>query len=322
MRYNPCFKLYKPLIFTIKKARVKVFFLLLFCSLSVQCTKKERPLGHSKNPIKLAFIPSVDARLIQDHSKKIKAYLEKHSPYKFKIFIPASYIVVVEAIGTKKADIIFMNTFGYLLAHEKYDAQAKLIVVRHGLKTYRSEFLVRADSKIKKLEDLNGKKIAFVDPISTSGYILPFYILKQRGIKPKETVFAMRHGNVVTMVRQKQVDAGAAFYVPKVDNQIQDARRMVLSQYPKVEKEIKILSLTPPIPNAPVVFRKGISPSIEEKVIDLLMKYVKSPEGKENFKKMYAITGLERVTDADYEGVRKMMNTMGINIKSVLKKKK
>ena len=126
--------------------------------------------------------------LFKTAPKKIKAYLEKNSPYKFKIFIPSSYIVVVEAIGTKKADIIFMNTFGYLLAHKKYDAQAKLIVVRHGLKSYRSEFLVRADSKIKKLEDLNGKKVAFVDPISTSGYILPFYLLKQKGIKPKETV--------------------------------------------------------------------------------------------------------------------------------------
>ena len=300
---------------------MRVLFLFLLCSLSTQCTKKERPLGHPQNPIKLAFIPSVDARLIQDSSKEIKAYLEKNSPYKFKILIPSSYIVVVEAIGTKKADIIFMNTFGYLLAHEKYGAKAKLIVVRNGLKSYQSEFLVRADSKIKTLQDLNGKKIAFVDPISTSGYILPFYLLKQKNIKPKETVFAMRHGNVVTMIQQKQVDAGAVFYVPKNKNKLQDARRLVLSQYPQVEKEIKILALTPSIPNAPVVFRKDIPPSIEKNVIDLLIKYIKTPEGRSRFEKIYAVTDLEKTTDATYENVRKMIKEMGINIQGTLKRK-
>ena len=297
-------------------------FLLFLSSLSIQCTRKKWPLGHLKNPIKLAFIPSVDTRLIEDHSKQIKAYFEKHSPYKFKTFVPSNYIVVVEAIGTKKADIIVMNTFGYLLAHQKYGAKAKLIVVRHGLRSYRSEFLVRADSTIKTLEDLNGKKIAFVDPVSTSGYILPFYFLKRKGIKPKETVFAMRHGSVVTMVQQKQVDAGAAFYVPKINNQLQDARRLVLSQYPNVEKEIKILSLTSPIPNAPVVFRKGLPSDIEEKIIQLFIRFIQNPEGKNSFEKMYAITDFERTTDAEYDGIRKIFKDLNVNVYDLLKKKK
>jgi ABC-type phosphate/phosphonate transport system substrate-binding protein len=51
-------------------------------------------------------------------------------------------------------------------------------------------------------------EIAYVDPSSTSGFILPKALLDQKGIKPSESVFAMRHDNVVTMVYQKQVDAG------------------------------------------------------------------------------------------------------------------
>ena len=302
-----------------------LYLLFLFIGLSgtnIQCTKKKYALGSIQNPIKLAFIPSVDVNLIEDTSKKIKSYFEKHSSYKFKIFIPSNYIVVVEAIGTKKADVIIMNTFGYLLAHQKYGAKAKLIVVRHGMKSYRSAFLARSDSNIKSLEDLHGKKVAFVDPVSTSGYILPSYFLKTKGISPKETVFAMRHGNVVTMIHQKQVDAGATFYVDKINNKMQDARRLVLSQYPEVEKEIKILSLTPPIPNAPVVFRKGLPPSLEEKVINLLIEYIKSPKGKENFKNLYAITEFQRTTDSEYDSIRKMFKKMNVDVYKVLETKK
>ena len=39
-------------------------------------------------------------------------------------------------------------------------------------------------------------------------------MFEKMGIKPSETVFAMRHDNVVTMVYQGQVAAGATYYAP------------------------------------------------------------------------------------------------------------
>src|SRR6185437_3716402 len=116
------------------------------------------------------------------------------------------------SFGTNRADVAALNTYGYIIAHEKYGAEARLITIRYGDSTYKAQFLARSDSGIKKLEDLNGKKIAFVDPASISGYLLPLKYLKDRGIKPKETMFAMRHDNVISMIYQHQVDAGATFY--------------------------------------------------------------------------------------------------------------
>ena len=68
-------------------------------------------------------------------------------------------------------------------------------------------------------------------------------ILKQNHITPSSTVFSLKHDNVVTMVYQKQVDAGATFYSPpSKEGLIRDARILVKSQYPDVEEKIKILT--------------------------------------------------------------------------------
>ncbi len=295
--------------------------------LTTACTKKTAELGSEENPVKLHFVPSVDAKVIEDNSKSFKAYLEKNTPYKYEITIPQSYIAVVEAFGTKRADVAAFNTFGYILAHEKYGAEARLTVLRHGSATYQSQFIVKADSTIKKLEDLAGKKIAFVEPASTSGYLLPLKTLNEKGIKAKETVFAGKHDNVVSMVYQGQVDAGATFYSPpskddKGVEQMEDARRLVLTQYPDVEKKVVILSLSEPITNDPIVFRKEMPEEMKTKIAESMMAFIATPEGKEAFKAIYGVTEVKKATDTDYEAVRTMLKAAGASAEELMKAKK
>lgn len=304
-----------------------VIALAAFAFVGTACTKKNAELGTEANPVKLHFVPSVDAKVIEDNSKTFKTYLEKNTPYKYEVTIPQSYIAVVEAFGTKRADVAAFNTFGYILAHEKYGAEAKLTVLRHGLATYQSQFIVKAGSPIKSLEDLNGKKIAFVEPASTSGYLLPLKTLNEKGIKPKEVVFAGKHDNVVSMVYQGQVDAGATFYSPphkneKGEEEIEDARRLVLTQYPDVKEKVVILSLSEPITNDPVVFRKEMPEEMKNKIADAMVSFVGTDEGKAAFKAIYGITEVKKATDADYDAARAMLKSTGANAEELLNKKK
>ena len=284
------------------------------------CTSKKGELGTEKNPVKLFFIPSVDAKVIEDNSKTFKEYLEKNTPYKFEVSIPQSFIAVVEAFGTKRADVAAINTFGYILAHNKYGAEAKVTFIRHGSPTYQAQFIAKEGGSIKTLSDLNGKKIAFVDPASTSGFLLPKKILKDKNINPKEEVFAMRHDSVVSMVYQGQVDGGATFYSPKAEGEIQDARRLVKAQYPDVEQKIKIIELTEPIPNDPMIFRKDMPEEMKKVIVDALMKFVATPEGRNAFDKIYGVTELKLASDADYVPVKKMFESLNLDVESLMKK--
>ncbi len=307
------------------KKIVALFGLLLVLVLMTSCTFEKKELGTEDNPVKLFFVPSVEAKTLADKSKVVKRLLEELTPYKFEVRIPESYIAVVEAFGAKRVDIAALNTFGYILAHEKFKAEALLTVVRYGSSTYRSTILARSDGKIKKLEDLVGKTIAYVDPASTSGYLLPLKELREKKIETGKHVFAMTHDAVVSMIYKGRVDAGAAFYSPPAAGEIQDARRLVKTQYPDVEEKIKILHLTSDIPNEPVVFRKDMPEKMKKDIVEAFMKLIEMPEGKDAVSKLFGITELKKSTDADYDSVRTMIKTLGTSAANLIenaKKKK
>ncbi len=285
---------------------------------NVGCTVKRAPLGTKENPVKVFLIPSVDAQMLKDKAKNLKVALEKATGYSIKLSVPSSYIAVVEAFGTKKADVAVMNTFGYLLAHSKYDVEAKLMVTRFGRKSYKSQIIVRADSDIKTVEDLNGKKFAFVDPASASGHILAKDLFNKKGIKLGQEMFSQKHDSVVTMVYQKQVDAGATFYSPLRDGAIQDARRLVKTQFPDVEDKVKILTLTDAIPNDPIIFRKEIETDMKEKLVNAFVDFMESPEGMKTFEQLYLVDGVVKVDDSAYDSVRKILGGLGLNLEKMV----
>jgi phosphonate transport system substrate-binding protein len=283
---------------------------------------KEGELGTKSNPIKFFFTPSVDAKMITQNAKPLVDFLHKETGYYFETAVPQSYVAVVEAFGTNKADIAIMNTFSYLLAHEKFGAEARLRVVRvNNETTYRGQIITRFDSGIDSLKDLEGKKIAYVDAASTSGYILPKALLKKKGIQTAEESFGMKHDNVVTMVYQKQVDAGATFYSPRDPKTgiIQDARGRVVKQFPDVEQKIKIIALTEAIPNDPCMFRKGLPEKMKDKITKALIKFVDTPEGKEALDQIYSVRGLVPTKDSDYNVLRDLLSSLNFSIKNIVK---
>ncbi|HEX4926145.1 MAG TPA: phosphate/phosphite/phosphonate ABC transporter substrate-binding protein [Bdellovibrionales bacterium] len=297
----------------------KFVFVLVLGLLLGACTKERGELGSEKNPVKFFFVPSVDSKRLLEQAKIVENYLHANTPYKFTVAVPSSYVAVVEAFGTNRADVASLNTFGYIMANEKYGTQARLIVIRNGQDTYQAQIVARADSDIKKLEDINGKKFAFVDPASTSGYLLPAKLFADKNIKPSETMFAQKHDNVIMMIHQKQVDAGATFYSPPEEGKIQDARRLVKTQIPDVEKSIKIVELTEAIPNDPIVFRKDMPEEMKTKIAQALQAFIKTEEGKKAFYESYSITDFKLATDSNYDGVRDMLKKLGKTAGSLMK---
>jgi phosphonate transport system substrate-binding protein len=297
--------------------------ILAFIVISSAKELNEGALGTRSNPIKIYFTPSVDAKRISFNAKALVDYLEKETGYYYRTAVPASFIAVVEAFGTKKVDIAAINTFSYLMANAKYGAQAKLRIVRDNNQTsYKGQFITRYDSGIDSLQDLNGRSFAYVDPSSTSGYILPKAMLDRMHIKPSETVFAMRHDNVVTMVYQGQVAAGATYYAPPdpKTGEILDARMRVEKQFPDVAQKIKIIGFTEDIPNDPWVFRKDMDKEMENKIINALIKFVHTDAGRKAMYDIYDIVGLVRTKDSDYNKLRHLLEEQHISFENLVKK--
>lgn len=327
---------------------MRAMFCLILLSLGVLACA-DAPVGSKKRPFTMYFVPSVDAQDIANHSAVLEEYLEKYisqglygrdEGFHIKSAVPTSYISVVEAFGTKKADFAAFTTSAYVLAKDikKYNIEPIFTIAR-GPKgdehSYKAQIIVRADSGISKLEDLKGKKFAFVDPASLSGFILPSQLLKDHNVVLGDYVFAQKHDNVVTMVYQKQVDAGATYYSSpetvikngKPVEEIRDARYRVMTQFPDVEKVVKILAFTKEVPNEPWVIRSDLYADTEmnQKVKSLvregILSFIKTEEGKAALWTVATATNLIPANEETYAEVSKMIIDSQMDLEAVLQKK-
>lgn len=302
-----------------KKTLIFVVYIVTGLFIFSGCTKSKE-IGSKENPLKFYLIPAQDLMGLDTTGKALQKYLEKELDISVVVELPPNYIAVVEAFGSKRADAAILNTFGYILAKEKYDVVPRLKLVNRGRDEYFGQIIAHVDGP-KTIKEINGKSFAFVDPVSTSGYLFPLRYLTEQKVKVKEKIFAGSHDAVVTAVYQKKVAAGATFYTPPdPDGTPKDARWVVRTQFPDIYEKVKILQITGPIPNDPLVFRKDLPEELKVKVAEALTKYLTTPEGKKIMFDMYHITDFKQANDADYDIVRKYLKEVGQQAEDFIKK--
>jgi phosphonate transport system substrate-binding protein len=300
------------------------FAVLFILPLALACSMVQQgggQLGTKDNPVKMAFVPSSDSQKVLSSGEPLGKLLEKETGLTFKVSVPTSYAAVIEAMGANNVDVGWLAPFAYVLAKDKFGAEVILASVRGGSKTYTGQIITHVDSGVKDLEGLKGKKFAFVEPGSASGFLFPNALLALNNIDYKtyfsETTFAGGHDKVVIAVYNKQVDGGATFG-DSAEGLVTDARTTVASTLPDVMEKVKPIAKTEPIPNDTVSVRKGLAPDMVTKIRDGLLKVAQTDEGKQALKDLYRIDGLAASNDADYEPVRKAAKALNLNLEQEL----
>jgi len=307
--------------------RSRIFWFVIILLSLVACSSKEdreakanRDLGSKKNPIKMYFVPSLEAGKVVASGEAIAAFLQAETGYYFKVAVPTSYAAVIEALGSYQADIAWLPTFAYILANDKYEAQVKFMTKRNGLNKYRGQFVTRVDSGIKSLEDIEGRIVSYTDAASTSGYIYPSAVLKEKGINPKSVVFAGGHPQAILDVYSGKSDVACSYWSPADSTgKPKDAREKLLETYPDILDKVAIIGFTDWIPNDTVTYRKGLPSDIDAKVTAALTKFAGSAKGVETLMSLYDIDGLTPASDKDYQVVRDALKLTGMDPESLAK---
>jgi phosphonate transport system substrate-binding protein len=277
----------------------------------------QKPLGSAERPIKMATVPFLETGRLVKGMKDIGDYIEKETGLKVQSDVPTSYVAVVEAVCADKLDVAWVSPLAYILAHQKCNADMQLASINSaGKTTYHGLIIARTAADIQKLDDVKGKRFAWVDPTSTSGYLYPRALLADKGIKPSDLgqeVVAGGHDKVVIALMNGQVDAGAVY---------DDARDVVIKQFPDVKEKTRVIGQTEEIPNDGVAFNKNMPPETVKKVKDALIKLASTDEGKKVYKDALGTNGVAPTTDADYNPVRKAAQVLNLNVEEELKKLK
>jgi phosphonate transport system substrate-binding protein len=258
-----------------------------------------------ENALVVAFVPSVESQTIIDQLETFETELGSRIGMKVKAVSMPSYSACVETMGTGKTDVAFLPPMAYVLGHSRYGIEVLLKVERKGKTVYRGEIIVRNDAGFETLEDLKGKKFAFVEPASASGYLYPKALLMEHGVDvdadPDQVIFAGQHPSVAVAVMNGQVDAGACF---------DDARELAQDAAPGVLDETKVLAYTKDIPADTVSVRKGLDESFKTQLAEALMELATGEGGM--LYKIYQIEFLHVTSDEDYDPLREVGETLGL----------
>jgi phosphonate transport system substrate-binding protein len=269
-------------------------------------------LGTEENPIVMSFVPSGDTQEIIASGDQIAEMLSEKTGLVVTAEVGTDFAATREAMGAGKAHIGWLNTFNYVLANEKYDVDVGLVTVRFGSNSYKGQINVRADSGIESLDDLKGKVMCWVDPNSTSGYIIPRIMLQANGIDPdadfSQTIEAGSHNNVVTQVYNGDCDAGATYA---------DARGSIEEDVPDVTEKVVVLAETTDIPNDSVAFIKDLPADVREGLENALLEISQSEEGQTALENLYSIEALEAADDSFYDLFRADLSKAGIDIEEL-----
>ena len=290
-------------------------------------------LGASDTPIVITFVPSGDSGKITKAGTAIADCLSQMTGLAFKIEVGTSFGASIEAMGANKAQVGFLNTFSILLAEEKYGVVPALAVLRKYNANdidpdkalagqleafYKGQFIASKASGIKSFADLKGKTFCFVDPNSTSGYIVPQIVLKANGIDPakdfKATQNAGSHNNVGIAVYKGDCDAGATFI-----DVLTDATANLKGQYPDISDKVAAFADTDRIPNDGVQFVKTLDPKLQAVISEGLVAMAADPGGNAVLRGLYTINGFQKIDATFYNDFAAVLKKAGVDPASLVK---
>lgn len=170
-------------------------------------------VGSPEHPIKVLFVPSVDANIITTGGEVMAAALNEATGLTFEVTVPTSYAATIEEMCASPTDTMaFIPGLGYAIASQLCGVDVAFKAIRFGYPVYWAEYIVARDSEYQTLADLEGKTWGYGDQGSTSGYMVPAVELAAAGIKPGEQKQTGGHNQTVTAVYNGEVEFGTVFY--------------------------------------------------------------------------------------------------------------
>ncbi len=287
--------------------RKPLFFVLALLGLSLA-------LAQAPIKVRIGFNPTQNSDQLRPAAQAIADYIEKEfkGTIEVEVFIPTEYRGLIEAMRGGNLDFAFFPPDGYVIAHQDVGAEVLLKSVRGNSPYYWSAIIVRKDSGIRRIEQLEGKTIAWVDKNSAAGYVFPRAALISRGINPdrffSKQVFAGKHDAAVLAVLNRSVDAAATF--ANDDRNKSGAWTQFLK--PEEAAQITAIFYTRPIPGDTFTVSKQFLTKYPNltKGIAAAIRRIRTPESKLLFN-LYRIDYMVPAKDSDYDVVREARRIAG-----------
>lgn len=207
--------------------------------------------------------------------------LEETFKVPVKLILAADYAGVIQGFAAGQLEASYMSPAAYAGAWMESKGNVVPILTtqeKDGSKSYVAVMYTRADSGITSLADMKGRSLAWADPNSASGYLIPRAEFRAAGIDPEpgryfgRTGFAGGHEQAVVAVLGKQYDAGVTWTSGIGDESQGYTRgtlRIMSDKHLLDMKDLRIIWKSRPILNGPFVLRADTPPAFQADMLAL-----------------------------------------------------
>lgn len=165
--------------------------------------------------LRIGLVPYANPAELQAAHAPLAAWLSTVLKVPVELVMGDTYDDAAARLERGEVDVVEFSPYAYVRAEKRLKLRPLVTAISDGSETAAGYIIVRQDSKVRALEDLKGGSFGFVDPASTSGYLYPMKLFKDRGFDPAalftRTEFFGNHEKVLLAVLEGKVDAGATY---------------------------------------------------------------------------------------------------------------
>ena len=240
------------------------------------------------NRITLGLVSASQRQEITNYFEPFVTYVARKifaaSEPQGRVLVVSSLPELAKLLDQKSVDLYMESPYPTYVINQVHGAGRVLLRRwKGGVAEYRSLIVSAKDSGVDRLESLRGKKIAFEDPESTSGYFLPKFFLQRNGFKlapATDTVsqaspttitymFAGTTDKLLELVLAKQVSAGS---ISDDDFSLLEAQK---------KDRLNVLAQTDLLPRHLVSVRKDLSQEASERLAAILQSMHEDSSGRQ-----------------------------------------
>jgi phosphonate transport system substrate-binding protein len=291
----------------------RAWALCLAILLLAGCGEPARSTSGAPQPrekIRIGLIPEHNIFKQLERYEPLADFLSKKLGVQIELKILPRYGNIIDNFTEAGLDGAFFGSFTYALAHERLGVSVLARPVNpDGQSTYHGLIFVRRDSGIHHVEQMEGKRFAFVDKATTAGYLLPLDYFYEHGIEDfrsflGEYYFAGTHESAYYDVLEGRADIGAA------KNTVY---KRLAAEDPRLQTELMPLTRSPEVPENGLALSVELDPAFRDLFKEVLLSMDTDPEGKNALVRFGALRFIE-TADEDYEPVFRYAREIGLDL--------
>jgi phosphonate transport system substrate-binding protein len=294
------------------------------------------PPASDENPLILGIVSETNDPKAATAASDLAQQVAGITNFKIQSRVYKTSAALLADLQLSKVHIVFLQPFTYILAQQKGLVQPVLLINHFGVYQFGAQFLANVSSKFTiyfdpaknqnttepftALKQLDGKRPCWVDPTSSSGYVVPLGFLIDKGYKVKDGVFTLSNTAVVRALYVNGIcDFGTTFATtgdprtsPAVTQDLTDVMNRIVVLY----------QIDPVIPNLNISMLASLPKDMRDDLAFAMQSIVHTDKGKASFTTAndYETTDLKTIDDSVYDPIRNYLKLSGVNIETLIGK--